>query len=144
MGRDFGSGTMARASGVVLAADRPIAEAALAPVVGANMNTDQAYFAAGASGGWPAALAVALTVRRVLDDRESIEQAVGAPRAAQAGEDAPVLAETAMAAQLPGATEVPGLARVQAVWCSNGGKSDPGLCRGAADPRGFGLAADGR
>ena len=144
LGGDFGSGRMARDSGVILAQNRLISEAALAPVVGANMNTDQAYFAAAASGGWPAALAVSLVVRRVLDNREALDQAVGAPRVAQAGEGAPVLAEKAAIGQVPGAVEVPALGEVQAVWCANGAKSSPERCIGVTDPRGFGLARDGR
>jgi hypothetical protein len=63
---------------------------------------------------------------------------------AQAGDDAPVLAEPGAGGQLPGAATVPALGQVQAVWCSNGAKSSPELCVGMADPRGYGLAADGR
>lgn len=137
---DFGGGRMARASGVILSGNDANADTALAPVVGANMNTDQAFFAGVGSGGWPAALALAATIRGVLDS-DDLDRAIGAPRAGQAGPSGPVLAE--QGAGLAAAQTVPSLGRVQAGWCPNGAKSSPERCRGRSDPRGFGLGADG-
>ncbi|MEQ9643784.1 MAG: gamma-glutamyltransferase [Alphaproteobacteria bacterium] len=138
--QDFGSGRMARASGVILSAADTNADAALAPVVGANMNTDQVYFAGVASGGWPAALAVA-AVARGVSSSDDLSAAIAAPRAAQAGAGGPVLAE--QGAGVGVAKTVPALGLVQAGWCSNGAKSNPERCQGRSDPRGFGLGEDG-
>jgi gamma-glutamyltranspeptidase/glutathione hydrolase len=146
---DFGAGRLARASGVILVPDRPEMDRFLAPLVGANQNLDQAYFAGAASGGWGAPIAVARVARALVRDGGSLETLVQASRLVRPAVGGPVLAEPALLAEaqaaLPGqAVEPwPAIGRLHAVWCPNGAKSNPELCRAAADRRGFGLAVDG-
>lgn len=153
MHHPFGMVALAPLTGIMLApAPQPQFDGAqfLSPVLVVNRNTDKFYFAASASGGAAAPIALVRAALGALAAEQPLKQAVAAPRLFRAGPNAVVLyepgtdAETirALGDAVPGA-EVRALGRVNAIHCPGGLPSKPEGCSFQSDGRGFGLAARG-
>jgi gamma-glutamyltranspeptidase/glutathione hydrolase len=162
----FGAGRMAAGTGVVLAR-APDGVAAgpqwLGPVIGTTTSDrrltlrsdatgrQQVLFAAAASGGAPAASALAGVALRTLIERRTLEEAMDARRLHFEGAPADtVFVEEGVQPRLPGLSErgyqvvpVPVIGRVNAFWCPDGLTDEPARCEFRPDRRGFGLAAGG-
>jgi gamma-glutamyltranspeptidase/glutathione hydrolase len=161
----FGAGRVAAGTGVVLAR-APDGVAAgpqwFGPVIGVSsdrrltMRPDatggrQVVFAAAASGGAPAASALAGVALRTLIERRSLEQAMDAQRLHFEGAPGEtVFVEAGVQGRAPGLVErgyqivpVPVIGRVNAVWCPDGLLDGSAGCEFRPDRRGFGLAAGG-
>lgn len=130
MGAPFGSGQVARTTGLLLA-DPAARSFTASAVVGANHNTDQAFFAAAAGGGAAGVSAVAKLARDLLIDEGDLQAALNQPRSYRV--DGSSVGETGQGDA--------SLGRVQALWCPQGLFRRPDFCQFASDPRGFGLAA---
>lgn len=157
MGPAFGTKTIGRETGILFAAPpgSPGDESAyMAALVVTNPRIYQTVFAAAASGGAPAAAALAQTVLQgafTLSDAEKKDAApptLAKPRLFHAGGQAPALAEAgadpAMLAPLRqrgiAITQAERLARVNMAYCVMGMQRAPETCSFAADRRGYGLA----
>lgn len=162
----FGAGRMAAGTGIVLSAvpdGRGRGPQWLGPMI-AVFATDrreilrsfakgepQVVFAGAASGGAPAASALAAVALRTLVEGRPLEEALDAPR--MHFEGAPpdtVFVETGVQARPTGLVErgyriepVPVLGRVNAIHCPAGVKDAPEQCVLRVDRRGFGLASGG-
>lgn len=111
----------------------------------------QVLFVGAASGGAPAASALAGVALRTLVEKRSLEEAMDAQR--MHFEGAPtdtVFVETGVQPRLPGLIErgyriepVPVIGRVNAISCPDGLVDSPGRCEFRPDRRGFGLATGG-
>jgi len=134
----FGAGRAAPTSGILLAASAAPGDPQLAPMVAANHNTAQAFFAIAGSGG-PAGLAAAAQVTMdTLTGRLGLEDAINRPRTFVFSGGQGRLSESAAGT---GGTPSLTLGRIQVFNCPDGLKRSPGLCGFATDPRGHGLTA---
>lgn len=133
MHQAFGLGRVAPTLGVPLAPVVDGSRMSAAVAVAANVNLQQAFFAAGGSGGRAAFAAVAQVTADVVDRGEGLEDAMMRPRALPAMPGSEATNETGG----PDAA----FGRVQALWCGLGIRRAPKTCRFVTDPRGFGLAA---
>lgn len=151
MNRLFGAARMAEGTGILLAApprSQNDGSTELTAVVVGNTNTGDIRFAGTASGGPVAATALAGVMLRTLDDDETLESAVAAPRTHHGGAPDLLLHEAALGESGRAALarrghslrEVPALGRVNALHCPDGLKDEPETCSVVTDPRGFGLA----
>jgi len=162
----FGAGRVAVGTGVVLAR-APDGVAAgpqwFGPMIGVTTadrrltlrpdatGRQQVIFAAAASGGAPAASALAGVALRTLIERRTLEEAMDAQRLHYEGAPADmVFVDTGVQARTPGLVErgyrvepVPVIARVNALWCPDGLVDESSRCEFRPDRRGFGLAAGG-
>ncbi len=120
----FGSGAMAPNLGVFLAPSNAGIAAGGAwpgyplPLLGANENVHQAFFAVAGSGGPLGAANAAALGRRAMVEGQTLEQIIAAIKS--------------NGAKNPD--------RVQAFWCPKGIRDGAGGCQFAADPRAHGLA----
>ncbi|MFQ5786037.1 MAG: gamma-glutamyltransferase [Alphaproteobacteria bacterium] len=147
----FGVGRMAPGTGIILAAAPGASQAtdtALAPVMAINHNTGHFFFAAAASGGATAPVALVQTMARALIDGAPLSEAVGERRVFHGGTPDTVIHEPGESAErLEGLrqrghrlAEVPELGRVNAIYCSEGLQAKPESCHFMNDRRGYGLA----
>lgn len=111
----FGTGRLVPGFGTFLAAAQPDPDAAVAPMIAINPNSNEFRFAATASGG----VAGAKMVLRTALDTLLGDQALPRVVAEEAKSDAPD--------------------RIEAARCASG-SPDIGRCTAVTDPRGFGLA----
>lgn len=151
MGDLFGTGRVVPGTGIVLAPAPNATGAgatALGPMILANKPTGSLYYAAAASGGQPAASAMAAVFMGVAALDEPLEQAIAAKRVHHNGapdvvfyeEGTPAEVTRSLIARGHQVAEAGILGRVAAVWCPKGLPSNPDSCQAAADPRSNGLA----
>ena len=147
----FGAGRIAPNTGVILApapSDRGFGYSALAPMIWANNNNGELYYASAASGGLAGVLAQAEVFYAVTRDRVPLETAVLRPRVYHgvdpdvvfydvSGEENPANALSAAGYQTE---QRDGLGRVNAIFCPRGTPTDPDSCQLRNDYRGNGLA----
>jgi gamma-glutamyltranspeptidase/glutathione hydrolase len=126
----FGNGRLMPLTGIFAAPARPEMNIALAPVIVANHNTDQAFMAVVGSGGPAGLLAAAQTVVSVRGRRQGLADAIAAPRRFRFP-DGDIVEDKV--------GELPSLGRVQAFACPSGLRDGGKGCRFATDPRGHGL-----
>lgn len=134
MGRPFGAGHVIAGTGVIPAA-APSAEEALAisPMLAINPRVNKMFFAAAASGGAAAPVAMIETALAVLVDNRALTDALAAPRVFPIA-PGNVMTEPQVS-----------LAFVNGFHCpkgliSPGGEDPEAICQVATDRRGFGLA----
>lgn len=122
----FGSGAMAPSLGIFLASGQPSGadpwRGYPLPLLAVNEHVNQTILATAGAGGPAGALAAAMLSLAVIENGQTMDQAMTVDR--------PLA---------PGA--VRGGGRVQSIWCSLGIRSGPQSCQFATDPRAFGLAA---
>jgi gamma-glutamyltranspeptidase/glutathione hydrolase len=147
----FGAGRIAQNTGVILApapSDRGFGYSALAPMIWANNNNGELYYASAASGGLAGVLAQAEVFYAVTRDRVPLETAVIRPRVYHGvdpdvayydvtGDENPASALQAAGYQVE---QREGLGRVNAIFCLRGTPTDPDSCQLRNDYRGNGLA----
>ena len=147
----FGAGRIAQNTGVILApapSDRGFGYSALAPMIWANNNNGELYYASAASGGLAGVLAQAEVFYAVTRDRVPLETAVIRPRVYHgvdpdvvyydiSAEENPASALSAAGYQVE---QREGLGRVNAIFCLRGTPTDPDSCQLRNDFRGNGLA----
>lgn len=148
----FGTGRVVGDTGIVAAAvPGPGARMALAPVVIANPNSKQTFAAMTGSGDPAAPAALTGVMLRAFEDKTPLRAAIAAPRVDALPRLDAVLVESSdeaaartLAAQGHRVGRVKALARVNAMYCSDGVVRDPASCALDTDPRGDGLAAGAR
>jgi gamma-glutamyltranspeptidase/glutathione hydrolase len=151
MGDLFGTGRVVPGTGIILAPAPDASGAgatALGPMILANEPTGGFYYAAAASGGQPAATAMASVFMRVTALDEPLEPAMAAKRVHHNGnpdavfyeDDAPAEMQQSLAQRGHEIAEAGILGRVGAVWCPKGLPSNPDSCQAAVDTRSNGLA----
>ena len=148
----FGAGRIAPGTGVILAPapdERGFGFSALAPMIMANRNNGEFYYASAASGGIAGALAEADMLHAVTQEKLSLEAAMLRPRVFHdgdpdvaiydvSGNEDPSAALTAAGFQVE---QRNGIGRVNAIWCPGGSPTDPESCQLRNDFRGNGLAS---
>ncbi len=140
MGRAFGTRRVARGTGTLVAPALGWESARLSPLIVVNANINQGYLAIAGSG--PAGpAAVAQVTLDLLEENNTLADAVAAARGLRAGPGAEILREARDGvAPATGPRPAERLGRVQAIWCPGGLVRSAETCRFASDPRGFGLA----
>ena len=147
----FGAGRIAQGTGIILApapSDRGFGFTAMAPMIWANNNNGELYYASAASGGLAGVLAQAEVFYAVTRDRVPLETAVIRPRVYHgvdpdvvyydiSAEENPASALSAAGYQVE---QREGLGRVNAIFCLRGTPTDPDSCQLRNDFRGNGLA----
>ena len=148
----FGAGRIAPGTGVILAPapdERGFGFSALAPMIMANRNNGEFYYASAASGGMAGALAEADMLHAVTQERLSLEAAMLRPRVFHDGDPDVAIYDVSgnedPSAALTGAgfqvEQRNGIGRVNAIWCPGGSPTDPESCQLRNDFRGNGLAS---
>jgi gamma-glutamyltranspeptidase / glutathione hydrolase len=147
----FGAGRIAQGTGIILApapSDRGFGFSALAPMIWANDNNGELYYASAASGGMAGVLAQAELFHAVTEERLPLEAAMGRSRVYHGvdpdvayydvgGEENPSAALSAAGYQVE---QREALGRVNAIFCPRGTPTDPDSCQLRNDYRGNGLA----
>ncbi|WP_162917036.1 gamma-glutamyltransferase [Dongia deserti] len=147
----FGAGRIAQGTGIILApapSDRGFGFSALAPMIMANDNNGELYYASATSGGMAGVLAQAELLYAVTKERVPLEAAMLRSRVYHgvdpdvvyfdvSGDDNPSAALSAAGYQ---AEQREALGRVNAIFCPRGTPSDPDSCQLRNDYRGNGLA----
>lgn len=147
----FGAGRIAQGTGIILAPapdERGFGFSALAPMVMANRNNGEFYFASAASGGMAGALAQADILNGVTEEGLSLEAAMLRPRVFHGGDPDTAFYDVsgnedpsaALAAAGFQVEQRKGLGRVNAIYCPGGSPTDPESCQLRNDFRGDGLA----
>ena len=144
----FGSGRMALGTGLFLAAADRSSSGPGSPVILANENTGQLYFAAAAGSGASGISALSTVMLEAVAAQRPLEDAIARGRLQAAFPSGTVLVESslsagelaALSAQGLQAVPVERLGRVNALHCPIGLRSDPDKCEVVSDPRGWGLA----
>ena len=152
MNNNFGTGRMARGTGIVLAAaptSRGKGPTALGPVMVHNRNSETLFFVGAAAGGIAAPTALMNVFARSVLANEKLNRAMTASRIHHGGAPDITFHEPNLPKSITAylrerghqvaATPVLGL--VNAVSCPGGLPRDPGSCTIMSDPRGSGLAA---
>ncbi|HNB27028.1 MAG TPA: hypothetical protein PLR41_08735, partial [Alphaproteobacteria bacterium] len=117
-----------------------------APIVMANRNNGEFYFASAASGGLAGALAQADMLHGVTDGKLSLEAAMLRARVFNGGDtvlyDASANENPGGALQAAGfqAEQRKGIGRINAIFCPGGSPTNPDTCQVRNDFRGDGLA----
>jgi gamma-glutamyltranspeptidase/glutathione hydrolase len=148
----FGAGRIAPGTGVILAPapdERGFGFSALSPMVMANTNNGEFYYASAASGGMAGALAEADLLYAVTQEKLSLEAAMLRPRVFHDGDPDVAIYDVSgnedPSAALTGAgfqvEQRNGIGRVNAIWCPGGSPTDPESCQLRNDFRGNGLAS---
>jgi len=147
----FGAGRIAQGTGVILApapSDNGFGFSALAPMIMANDNNGELYYASAASGGLAGALAEAELFYAVTEERVPLEAAMLRARVYHgadpdiayfdvSGDEDPSAALSAAGYQTE---KREGLGRINAIFCPGGSPTDPDTCQLRNDYRGNGLA----
>ena len=152
MNNNFGTGRMARGTGIVLAAaptSRGKGPTALGPVMMHNQNSNTLFFVGAAAGGIAAPTALMNVFARSVLAKEKLSRAMAARRIHHGGAPditfhEPNLPKSVTAYLRERGHQVavtPVLGLVNAVSCPGGLPRDPGSCTIMTDPRGSGLAA---
>lgn len=149
MNAPFGTGRVAAGTGIAIAAPRPAGrvDPALSPFLVTLESGDEIRFAGAASGLGAGRVGPAVALRTLLE-ADTLEAAIGRPRAvrgpgrAMAVEAAvPASARAGLREGGPAVSEVGRIGFVAAILCRAGDPGDPGpVCRAHVDPRGAGLA----
>jgi gamma-glutamyltranspeptidase / glutathione hydrolase len=148
----FGAGRIAPGTGIILAPapdERGFGFSALAPMIMANKNNGEFYYASAASGGMAGALAEADLMHAVTQEKLSLEAAMLRPRVFHdgdpdvaiydvSGNEDPSAALTSAGFQVE---QRNGIGRTNAIWCPGGSPTDPESCQLRNDFRGNGLAS---
>lgn len=148
----FGAGRIAPGTGIILAPapdERGFGFSALAPMIMANRNNGEFYYASAASGGMAGALAEADLLHAVTQEKLSLEAAMLRPRVFHDGDPDVAIYDVSgnedPSAALTGAgfqvEQRNGIGRVNAIWCPGGSPTDPESCQLRNDFRGNGLAS---
>lgn len=144
----FGSGRTAPGVGILLAAADPGAKGPTSPVLVANENTGEVYFAGSAGGGGANVSALMTTMLEGVADEQPLDQAIARGRLHAAGDAGVVMVEEQVGpderAAISGLglepTPAKRLGRVNALHCPRGLRRSPEDCQAVTDPRGWGLA----
>jgi gamma-glutamyltranspeptidase/glutathione hydrolase len=147
----FGTGRVAGATGIVLAASPDqdgFGPAPLAPMMVLDQALGDLVMVAAASGGAAAPTALVWTAVNAIYQHMTLPQAVDAPRIHHGGAPDRVLYEPeASAGWIEGlerrghiATEVGEIGRVNAIFCPDGRAAAPAKCQAWSDRRGEGMA----
>lgn len=152
MNAPFGTGRVAKGTGIVLAAPHGTPARGYMPlgaVLALNHESHQFFAAAAASGGAAAPSAMINVLARYLMGRQLLEDALAAKRVHHAAAPDVTYFESGMDADSLESlgrrghrvAPAPALGLVNAVGCSSGLPSEKEVCSARADPRGYGLAA---
>jgi gamma-glutamyltranspeptidase/glutathione hydrolase len=145
----FGAGRIAEGTGVILAPapdERGFGFSALAPMIMANRNNGEFYFASAASGGLAGALAQADVLHGVTEEGLSLEAAMLRSRVFGGGGKAIYDVSgnedpgAALSAAGFAAEQRKGIGRINAIFCPGGSPTNPETCQLRNDFRGDGLA----
>jgi gamma-glutamyltranspeptidase/glutathione hydrolase len=151
MNNSFGTGRMAKGTGVMLAA-APSAQgrgpASLGPMIVVNESSKQLFFAGAASGGVAAPSALINVAAGVLMAQQTLDAAMKAPRVHHGGSPDITYVEPDAkrddVAQLTSlghtVATTPTLGVVNVISCPGGMPRDKNTCAAMADPRGHGVA----
>lgn len=153
MNNDFGTGRMARGTGIMLAAaptSRGKGPTALGPILVRNKNSNNLFFAGAASGGIAAPTALMNVFARSMLAGQDLGKAMLAKRVHHGGAPdvtfyEPGLPETSKSYLTERGHQIaatPALGLVNAAYCRGGLPRDPGTCVILNDPRGSGLASN--
>ena len=148
----FGAGRIAPGTGIILAPapdERGFGFSALAPMIMANRNNGEFYFASAASGGIAGALAEAELLHAVTEEGVSLEAAMLRPRVFHGGDPDVALYDVSGDEDPSGALTAAGfqveqrnaIGRINAIFCPGGSPTDPESCQLRNDYRGNGLAS---
>ncbi len=148
----FGAGRIAPGTGIILAPapdERGFGFSALAPMIMANRNNGEFYYASAASGGMAGALAEADLLHAVTQEKLSLEAAMLRSRVVHDGDPDVAIYDVSggedPSAALTGAgfqvEQRNGIGRANAIWCPGGSPTDPESCQLRNDFRGNGLAS---
>ena len=152
MNNNFGTGRMARGTGVILAAaptSRGKGPTALGPVMMHNKSSETLFFVGAAAGGIAAPTALMNVFARTVLAKEKLNRAMNVSRIHHGGAPditfhEPNLPKSITAYLRERGHQVavtPVLGLVNAISCPGGLPRDPGSCAISSDPRGSGLAA---
>ena len=144
----FGSGQTAPEVGILMAAADPGAMGPVSPVLVANENTGEVYFAGAAADGGAGVSALVTILLEGVAGEEPLDQAMARGRLHAAGDGAVVWVEerlgqaerAALSALGLQPTPASRLGRVNALHCPRGLRRKPEECEAVTDPRGWGLA----
>jgi gamma-glutamyltranspeptidase/glutathione hydrolase len=144
----FGSGRMAPGTGIVLAAADRGNSGPGSPVILANENTGELYFAAATGSGASGVSALSTVMLEAVAAERPLTEAMARGRLQASLPNGTVLVESglsageraALTAQGLQAVPVDRLGRVNALHCPRGLRRDPDECEVASDRRGWGLA----
>lgn len=147
----FGAGRIAKDTGIILApapSDRGFGFTPLAPMIWANDNNGELYFASAASGGLAGILAQAELFYAVTEERMPLEAAMLRARVYHGADPDVVYFDVSGNDNPSGALSAAGyqieqresLGRINAIFCPRGSPSDPDSCQLRNDYRGNGLA----
>jgi gamma-glutamyltranspeptidase/glutathione hydrolase len=151
MNNSFGTGRMARGTGVMLAAAPSVqgrGPASLGPMIVMNESSKQLFFAGSAAGGVAAPSALMGVAARVLLANQPLNVAMRAPRVHHGGSPDITYVEPEAARedvqQLVGRghtmATTPMLGLVNAISCPGGMPREKNTCAVMSDPRGHGIA----
>ena len=147
----FGTGRVAGGTGIVLASlpgQGGRGAKSLGPMLIVNENVNNFYFAAAASGGIVAPIAMVDVAARVLLGQQPLAEAVAAKRVFGSGDPDVVFVERDLSPSVSEMlrrkghrlAETPSLGRVNVIYCPGGIPDQKDFCEVGTDPRGFGLA----
>jgi len=150
----FGTGRIVPGTGILLAASPAqsgSATTSLAPIIVANHNTSQVFFAGASTGGAAAPSALASVMRRALLEERPLRDAIRAPRLHHGGvpnavfvePDLPAAVRQSLVQHKHEVFDVREIGRVNAIHCPGGLPRSPETCTFESDRRGYGLASGG-
>jgi len=142
----FGGGRIAGSTGILLAPAPGVGghgSPAIGPMLVANNNTGDFFFAGSASGGTSGPAMLAAVAANTLLLGQPLSASLQAPRALHPGLPDKVFAEPGVAGMLRArgdtVEELQSLGQVDAIVCPQGLREKSSLCQVGTDPRGFGL-----
>lgn len=146
----FGLGRVVRGTGIMAAA-APVkgsGNTALAPMIVVNGDSSELIFAASASGGTAAPMALLTVALETIMANRSLSQALVTKRVLHSGSPDVLVHEKGMAPEFAGELterghklfEVESLGSVTVIWCPKGLPDNPDSCTVGTEPRGTGRA----
>ena len=146
----FGLGRVVRGTGIMAAA-APVkgsGNTALAPMIVVNNDSSELIFAASASGGTAAPMALLTVALETVMSNRSLSQALVTKRVLDGGSPDVLVHEKGMAPEFMDALaerghklfEVESLGSVTVIWCAKGLPDNPDSCLAGTEPRGTGRA----
>lgn len=143
----FGGARIAGSTGVLISPAPGVngrGPAAVGPMLVANVNTGDFFFAGAASGGTSGPAVLTQVAANAMLLKRPLSEAMRMPRALHPGLPDKVYAESGAAAALRArghmVEELPELGQVSAIHCAKGLHEERASCSAMADPRGNGLA----
>lgn len=146
----FGLGRVVRGTGIMAAAapEKGSGVTALAPLIVTNEEANELVFAASASGGTAAPMALLTVALETVMANRPLAQAMVAKRVLHTGTPDVLVHERGMAPEFVTELkerghklfEVDSLGSVTVIWCTKGLPADPDSCTAATEPRGTGRA----